>query len=122
MSRAGRKLPVATLSLYRVESGQSRDGRATVRLFLVELRDKCIGKTSVLCTPHPLYLALGSEPIGMQSNYRELFKYHVEGKLLEDIRFAANKGMVLGNERFEAEVESLTGRRMTAKKMGRPVG
>jgi putative transposase len=30
--------------------------------------------------------------------------------------------MVLGNGWFEAEVESLTGRRMTAKKMGRPVG
>ena len=81
-----------------------------------------LGKTSVLCTPHPLYLALGSEPIERQSNYRELFKYHVEGKLLEDIRFAANKGMVLGNGQFKADVESLTGRRMTAKKMGRPVG
>jgi len=30
--------------------------------------------------------------------------------------------MALGNGRFEAEIESLTGRRMTAKKMGRPVG
>ena len=46
----------------------------------------------------------------------------LEGKLLEDIRLAANKGMALGNGRFEAEIESLTGRRMTAKKMGRPVG
>lgn len=58
----------------------------------------------------------------MQANYRELFKYHVEEKLLEDIRLAANKGMVLGNGRFESEVENVTGRRMTAKKMGRPVG
>jgi putative transposase len=30
--------------------------------------------------------------------------------------------MVLGNGRLESEVENLTGRRMTAKKMGRPVG
>ena len=30
--------------------------------------------------------------------------------------------LALGNERFEEEVESLTGRRMTAKKRGRPVG
>lgn len=81
-----------------------------------------LGKVSELCTPHPLYLGLGSEPKERQSSYRELFKYHVEGKLLEDIRFAASKGMVLGNERFEAEVESLTGQRMIAKKMGRPVG
>ena len=71
---------------------------------------------------HILYLALGSEPIGRQSRYRELFKNQVEGKLLEEIRSATNKGMVLGNGRFVAEVESLTGRRMSAKNMGRTVG
>jgi putative transposase len=65
-----------------------------------------------------LYLALGSEPIEGQPNYRELFKYHVEGKLLKDIRFAANKGMALGNGWVEEEIESLTGWRMIAKKMG----
>ena len=81
-----------------------------------------LGTISELCTPHPLYLALGCEPIGRQSSYRELFKYQVEGKLLEDIRLATNIGMVLGSGRFEAEVENLTGRRMPAKKMGRPVG
>ncbi len=67
-------------------------------------------------------LALGGEPIERQSRYRELFKHHSEEKWLEAIRLAANKGMALGNGQFEAEIESLTGRRMTAKKMGRPVG
>ena len=81
-----------------------------------------LGKESNLCTAHPLYLALASESKERQAIYRELFKYQVEEQLLEDIRFATNKGMVLGNERFTAEIESLTGRRMTAKKMGRPVG
>jgi putative transposase len=81
-----------------------------------------LGKISELCIPHPLYSALGSNPKTRQSHYRKLFKCHVEGKLLEEIRIAANKSMTLGNERFAAEVESLTGRRMTAKKMGRPVG
>ena len=42
--------------------------------------------------------------------------------MLEAIRDATNKGLALGNERFEEEVESLTGRRMAAKKRGRPVG
>jgi len=42
--------------------------------------------------------------------------------LLEDIRLAVNKGMALGSERFKTEIESLSGRRMIAKKMGRPVG
>lgn len=81
-----------------------------------------LGKESALCTPHPLYLALGSDLATRQASYRDLFKYHVEGQLLDDIRLAANKGMALGSGHFQAEVESLTGRRMTAKKMGRPVG
>ncbi|WP_158083144.1 hypothetical protein [Methyloprofundus sedimenti] len=35
---------------------------------------------------------------------------------MDDIRIAAKKGMELGNEQFTAEIERLTGRRMTAKK------
>ena len=81
-----------------------------------------LGKSSQLCTPHPLYLALGKEAKERQANYRELFKRHVDGLLLEEIRQTVNKSMALGNERFKADVESLTGRRVTAKKMGRPVG
>ena len=77
-----------------------------------------LGKKSELCTPHPFYLALGREPKERQSNYRALFDYPIEGALLEAIRGATNKGLALGNERFEEEVESLTGRRMTAKKRG----
>ncbi|OQK15466.1 hypothetical protein AU255_14650 [Methyloprofundus sedimenti] len=69
-----------------------------------------------------MYLALASEPEKRRENDCELFKYQVEGKLLDDIRFAAKKGMMLGNERFTAEIKSLTGHWMTAKKMGRPVG
>ena len=81
-----------------------------------------LGKGSELCTPHSLFLALGGEPKERQSNYRALFDYPIEGALLEAVRGATNKGLALGNERFEEEVESLTGRRMTAKKRGRPVG
>ena len=81
-----------------------------------------LGKESALCTAHPLYLALANEPEKRQTNYRELFKYQIDRQLLEDIRIATNQGMVLGNERFTTEIESLTGRRMAAKKMGRPIG
>jgi putative transposase len=51
-----------------------------------------LDKKSQLCTPHLLYLAFGSEPKERQASYRELFKCHVEGALLEDIRLAINKG------------------------------
>ena len=81
-----------------------------------------LGKGSELCTPHSLFLALGGGPKERQTNYRALFDSPIEGALLEAIRGATNKGLVLGNEGFEEEVESLTGRRMTAKKRGRPVG
>ncbi len=56
----------------------------------------------------------------LKSNFTltpDLIKYQIERQLLEDIRIATNQGMVLGNERFTAEIESLTGRR-TAKKFG----
>ena len=39
-----------------------------------------------------------------------LFNEHVELKLLDDIRQAANKGMILGSKRFVEEVEVLTGK------------
>jgi putative transposase len=81
-----------------------------------------LGKASELCTPHPLYLALGNEPKKRQASYRELFKHQIEGKFLEKIRVTINKGMAIGSELFKAEVENLTGGMMAAKKMGRPVG
>ncbi|WP_395006645.1 hypothetical protein [Undibacterium sp.] len=81
-----------------------------------------MGKESALCTPHSCYLALGRDPTTRQVNYRDLFKGQIDGELLETIRASVNKGMVFGNSRFETEIETLTGRRMTAGKVGRPVG
>jgi putative transposase len=81
-----------------------------------------LGKTSELCTPHALYLALGSENGKRQEAYREFFTSHVNGKLLEDIRLATNKGIALGSDYFKKQIEDLTGRRMTPRKMGRPEG
>ena len=46
----------------------------------------------------------------------------MEDELLSDIRLALNKGLALGNERFKSEIETLSGRRVTDGKRGRPVG
>ncbi|MFW5432139.1 MAG: hypothetical protein ACKE5Q_05065 [Methylophilaceae bacterium] len=81
-----------------------------------------LGKASTLCTPHELYLALGQEKTNRETAYRALFQHHIDGKLLEDIRHAVNKGMALGHDRFKQEIEHLTGRRVTANKRGRPSG
>jgi len=50
------------------------------------------------------------------------YEYKRTGTLLEQIRKATNKGMIVGNDRFREEIEALTGRRVKEKKRGRPVG
>ncbi|SMF26682.1 putative transposase [Alteromonadaceae bacterium Bs31] len=81
-----------------------------------------LGKKAGLKTPHPLYLALGKNTNTRLASYRELFRCQVEGKLLDDIRKAANKGLVMGNERFAEQVEALTGKTLKEGKRGRPFG
>lgn len=43
---------------------------------------------------------------------------HVDGRLLEDIRAAISKGLALGNERFIADVEPVTGKRLKPGQRG----
>ncbi len=81
-----------------------------------------LGKVSELCTPHQDFLALGEDVADRQKNYRDLFAHDVEGELLEEIRANTHKGLAVGNDRFKAEIETLTGRRLKSKKRGRPVG
>lgn len=85
-------------------------------------QSNALGKPINLLTPHPLYLKLGRTDAERQQRYRELFRCQVDGELLNDIRKAANKGLVLGNDRFVAEVEALTGKELHEKKRGRPLG
>lgn len=79
-----------------------------------------LGRTSDLVTPHPLYLALGKAPIERQQNYRSLLRNIMTEKQIIKIRDASNKGQALGNDNFIADVEALTGKRLSAAKMGRP--
>jgi putative transposase len=62
------------------------------------------------------------DTVERRKNYRTLFERHVEGEVLTEIRANTNKGLALGNDRFKEEIETLTGRRVKAKKRGRPVG
>jgi putative transposase len=81
-----------------------------------------LGHRSDLCTPHSVYLALEGDAAERRNNYRALFERHVEDELLNEIRATMNKGLVLGTDRFKEEIETLTGRRVKAKKRGRPLG
>ena len=46
----------------------------------------------------------------------------MESDLLDEIRSSTNKGMAIGHDRFKDEIEILTGRRLKAKKVVRPIG
>jgi putative transposase len=81
-----------------------------------------LGKRSQLITPHQLYLSLAGTQEQRQFAYRQKFAEKIEGKLLENIRLATNKGLVLGNESFVAQVESLTGGNLHEGRRGRPKG
>jgi putative transposase len=81
-----------------------------------------VGKRSKLCTPHKNYLDLGRSIKERIQNYRELFRGHIEEKLLKEIRENSQKGLAIGSDRFKEEIEILTGRRCKAGKRGRPVG
>ncbi len=85
-------------------------------------KNNASGQASDLCTPHHEYLALGADPEERKSNFRTLFTQHVDGELLSEIRANTNKGLALGSDRFKTEIEALTGRRVKAKKRGRPLG
>lgn len=77
-----------------------------------------LGKPSRLWTPHERYLELGNSDKERLLAYRALFRAHIEAAMLNDIRTSTNKGLALGNDRFKAQVEALTGRRVTEQKRG----
>ena len=81
-----------------------------------------LGQPSALCTPHPTYLALGTDDNQRQQQYRSLCERYVDDEELEAIRTSANKGLALGDDNFKVTIEARTGRRVVAKKRGRPVG
>lgn len=55
-----------------------------------------------------------------QAAYRELFFAHLDREALNDIRLALNRGQPVGNARFLARIEQMTGIRREAKPRGRP--
>ncbi|MCA0899160.1 transposase [Microbulbifer agarilyticus] len=50
-----------------------------------------LGKASALLTPHPQYMALGRCPKERRESYRALFRYQLDGPLLEEIRGSVSK-------------------------------
>lgn len=83
-------------------------------------RTNGLGQPSTILTPHSLYLALGKDVAARQMAYRALFRTQLDKAAVDDIRLALNQNQPLGNERFYARIEKLTGQRREAKPQGRP--
>lgn len=78
------------------------------------------GETQKILEPHMLYRRLGQTDRERQAAYRQLFRAHLSKGDIEAIREATNKAWVLGNDRFKAKIERLTGRRTAPLPRGRP--
>ena len=78
------------------------------------------GKTDTLVTPHEQYLGLAREAEARRENYRALFRAHLDPEVIAKIRTATNGNVVLGNKRFEEQIEKMLKRRVTLGRAGRP--
>ena len=83
-------------------------------------RANALGQENAHLTPHPVYLALGRDDKQRQAAYRALFRTPLDKAAIDDIRLALNQNQPLGNQRFYARIEKLTGERREAKPRGRP--
>ncbi len=83
-------------------------------------RANALGQTSPLLIPHPVYLALGATDKARRVAYRGLFQSPLDDETLSAIRLALNQSQPLGNERFHAKIERMTGQRREARPRGRP--
>ena len=83
-------------------------------------RYHALGQANPYLVPHPLYLALGRDSKERQAAYRELFRVQLDSKAIEGMRLALNQNLPLGNSRFYAKIEAMTGEKREAKPRGRP--
>jgi len=83
-------------------------------------RFHALGETDPIITPHELYQRLGKTTAARQQAYRELFRHHLSGETLEEIREATNKAWVLGSERFKSRLSTKIQRQVAPLSRGRP--
>ena len=79
-----------------------------------------LGQSDSRITPHALYQAIGRSDKDRQSAYRALFRAHLDHAGIDDIRLALNQNQPLGNSRFYAKIERITGVRREARPRGWP--
>jgi len=78
-----------------------------------------LGIDSSLLRPHQVYLSLGNTKAKRLVAYRELFKEVMSRDQVDEIRFAVNKGLVLGSKKFKDRIAKESGQRTRLHKRGR---
>lgn len=85
-------------------------------------RSHGLGARDQLIGDHALYRALGATAEERRRSYRDLFRSQLDEAALTEIRKAASRELVLGNERFRQEIEEALGKRVEPQKRGRRKG
>ena len=83
-------------------------------------RGNAEGEGNSLLDPHPLYLALGTDPATRQAAYRDLFRDQLDPQLIDGLRRATNGNFALGDSQFTEQISRALGRRSTPVAAGRP--
>jgi putative transposase len=78
------------------------------------------GNPNALITPHLQYLGLSANSEKRLNNYRGLIQEKFDENELSTIRGATNGNYVLGNTRFQKEIEIALGRGARPGRPGRP--
>jgi putative transposase len=79
-----------------------------------------LGQSDEMISPAREYLRLGDSDAERVKAYRKLFQQKLEKQQVDKITEATLKGWVLGDQRFAAKIEKLSGRRATPLPKGRP--
>ena len=74
---------------------------------------------NAILSPHPLYLVLAAGATPRHEVYRDLFRTALDDAPLADLRMALNQSQPLGNSRFYAQIDAMTGQRREIRKRGR---
>lgn len=78
-----------------------------------------LGRPDPHVSPHPVYLGLATSPGARHAAYGQFVRAPLPHRSIDEIRCALNRNRPLGNRRFVAEIERVTGRSLAIGRPGR---
>jgi putative transposase len=83
-------------------------------------RANTLGRANAIRSPPPLWLALAADDACRHELYRGLLRTALDDPPLGDLRRAPHPDQPIGNNRFDAEIEAMSGQRRELGKRERP--